>query len=214
MRFYMKIVCMSDIHGQYQKFGFEIPDGDVFVFTGDISHNSLEVLNVKNFNEFLNSLPHKHKVIICGNHDFIFEKKNGADLLTAEGVHYLQDSEIVIDGVKFYGSPWQPWFYNWAFNLRRGKDLADVWAKIPNDVNVLLTHGGPKGILDMTDRGDATGCDDLRVRLQDLPDLKLHCYGHIHHAYGVEVIEGVTFVNASTCNEEYYPSNPPIVVEI
>lgn len=210
----MKIVCMSDIHGQYSNMDFDIPDGDVFVFTGDISHNSLEELNLAYFNKFLNTLPHKHKVIICGNHDFIFQKKNGVDLLTAEGVHYLQDSEIVIDGVKFYGSPWQPWFYNWAFNLQRGKALADVWKKIPNDVNILLTHGGPKGILDMTEQGDATGCEDLRVRLKDLPELKLHCFGHIHCAYGIEVIEGVTFVNASTCNEQYFPSNPPIVVEI
>lgn len=210
----MKIVCMSDIHGQYHKFGFEIPDGDVFVFTGDISHNKLEDLNVKSFNKFLNSLPHKHKVIICGNHDFIFEQKDGHELITGEGVHYLQDEEIIIDGVKFYGSPWQPWFYNWAFNLKRGKALADVWAKIPDDVNVLLTHGAPQGILDVAPNGDVTGCEDLKVRLQSLKDLKLNCFGHIHCGYGIEVIDGVTFVNASTCNEEYFPSNPPIVVEI
>lgn len=210
----MKIVCMSDIHGQYSKFQFDIPDGDVFVFTGDISQNTLEDLNVKYFNKFLNSLPHKHKVIICGNHDFIFEKKDGHELLVGEGIHYLQDEEIIIDGVKFYGSPWQPWFYNWAFNLKRGKALADIWAKIPDDVNILLTHGAPKGILDVAPSGDVTGCEDLMNRVKDLKDLKLHCFGHIHCAYGIEVIEGVTFVNASTCNEEYYPSNPPIVVEI
>ena len=210
----MKIVCMSDIHGQYPKFKFKIPDGDVFIFTGDISHNSLEDLNIKMFNKFLNTLPHKHKIIICGNHDFIFEKYDGNELLIGEGIHYLQDSEIVIDGVKFYGSPWQPWFYGWAFNLMRGKALEEIWAKIPKDVNVLLTHGAPKGILDMTEQGDATGCVDLRARLQDLHDLKLHCFGHIHCAYGVDVIEGVTFVNASTCNEQYEPTNSPIVVEI
>lgn len=207
----MRIVCISDTHGRYN---FKVPDGDVLLFAGDISHNTLEDLNIRNFNKFLNKQPHKHKLIIPGNHDFFFEKYDSDVLLTSHDVYYLHQQEMIIDGVKFYGSAFQPKFYDWAFNLRRGEPLKLVWDMIPDDVDVLLTHTPPANILDLTDRGDHTGCEDLMRRIPQLKKLKLHCFGHIHPSHGMEEINGVKYVNASICNEEYEAEYEPIVIDI
>jgi Icc-related predicted phosphoesterase len=170
---------------------------------------------VAGFNYFLSTLPHKHKVIIAGNHDLIFEyNKLFAESLITEAT-YLLDSSVEISGIKIYGSPWQPEFCNWAFNKPRGAPLRAVWAKIPEDTNILVTHGPPFGILDTISPGqEELGCKDLRSRVQCLKQLKLHCFGHIHGGYGKLLKDGVTYVNASTCNEAYKPVNKPIVVDI
>lgn len=210
----MRIVAMSDTHNQMGKMLHEIPDGDVFIFTGDISGNSLEELNVKNFRTFLNSLPHEHKVIICGNHDFIFQNKKGSELLKGRNIHYLEDSGVTINGVNFYGTPYQPYFYNWAFNIKNGEDLKKKWDMIPDNTHVLLTHNPPYGIMDETERGDIVGSKSLLDRIALLPELKVHCFGHIHEGYGIAELNGIKFVNSCICNENYKPVNAPIVFDI
>ena len=129
----MKIVAISDTHGLHRS--LEIPDGDVLIHAGDLTrHGTLD--DVREFNDFLGTLPHPHKIVIAGNHDFCFESDREAceELLT--NCIYRQDQEVVIDGVKFYGSPWQPWFYDWAFNLERGPEIRAKWDLIP----VSYTH--------------------------------------------------------------------------
>jgi Icc-related predicted phosphoesterase len=123
----------------------------------------------------------------------------------------------VIDGLKIYGSPWQPRFFDWAFNLNRGPEMAEKWKLIPDETNILITHGPPNGILDEVPRAygsENAGCEELRKRIQDLPDLKLHVFGHIHCGYGMHKEAGVTFINASNCDESYKPSQPPIVIDL
>lgn len=209
----MRLVCMSDTHNQFKYFNHSVPDGDCFIFTGDISGNSLEEINVKQLNVFINNLPHKHKIIIAGNHDFIFQNKNGKDLIYGHGVHYLEDSGVEIDGVKIWGTPAQPIFFNWSFNFN-SYDLKNKFDLIPVDTNVLLTHCPPYEILDLTDDNRNVGCPILANRLNYLTDLKAHCFGHIHNSYGTLVKNGVQFVNGCTCDEEYKPVNKPIVIDI
>ncbi len=135
---------------------------------------------------------------------------------------YLENSSLVIDGVKFYGSPYQPEFFNWAFNLPRGYALKQKWAQIPLDTNVLITHGPPYGMLDMVvdnkynqGRDLHQGCEELIEKVIDLKDLKLHCFGHLHLNGGQkQTIDGKVFVNAAICDEAYNPVNKPIVVDI
>jgi hypothetical protein len=133
---------------------------------------------------------------------------------------YLQDSSAVIDGLKIYGSPWQPRFFDWAFNLDRGAEMAEKWRMIPTDIDILITHGPPNGILDAVPRvwgTEFTGCEELRKRvatIASIGQLKLHVFGHIHCGYGNVEKFGVQFVNASTCDEDYDPTQPPIVIEI
>ena len=126
---------------------------------------------------------------------------------------YLSDSGRTIDGVRVWGSPWQPWFYDWAFNLPRGAALAAKWALIPDGTDVLVTHGPPLGVLDTTLRGEPVGCAALRGRVAQLRP-RLHLFGHIHEAYGVVDHDGTLFVNASNCTLAYEPDNAAIVVDL
>lgn len=207
-----KIVCISDTHALHKNIK-DIPDGDILIHAGDLT-NKGELKDVESFNSWLKKLPHKHKIVIAGNHDFCFEQKNIAARELLTDATYLQDSFIILENLKIYGSPWQPWFYDWAFNLRRGEPLKAVWQQIPEDTDILITHGPPYGILDKTDNGDLVGCEELIKRIEKLRKLKLHVFGHIHEAYGQHKINNVSFVNASTCTLQYNPTNDAIVVEI
>jgi predicted phosphodiesterase len=208
----VKIVAISDTHGFHDRVA--VPDGDVLIHCGDstIYGNYAEVAT---FLTWFSSQPHRHKLFIAGNHDWLFAKSIGVALSRIPpNVTYLQDNAATIDGVKFWGSPWQPEFCGWAFNLPRGRALADKWATIPDDVDVLITHGPPAGILDtIRPAGLPLGCGDLRERVANMPRLKLHAFGHIHGGYGVRQI-AAGFVNASVCDEAYNPVNAPVVVDL
>ncbi len=207
----MRLVCVSDTHLRHD---FTVPDGDVLIHAGDGTHLG-EPREVEAWFSWLAALPHAHKVIIAGNHDFLFQRvPEMIPALLPKGVIYLQDSGVEIEGLKIWGSPWQPWFFDWAFNLERGPAIAKAWAKIPDDTEVLITHGPPADILDKVPNGDHVGCEDLRARVKQLSKLKLHVFGHIHHSYGKRTIGGVTYINASTCSEQYWPTNAPIIIDL
>jgi len=196
-----------------------IPEGDVLVIPGDFTNVGAKA-DVKDFNLWLKEQPCKWKVVIAGNHDWCFatkgKKKKSPGWLTAgdDKIIYLQDDEVIIDGVKFYGSPWQPEFCNWAFNLPRGSALRDKWQWIPNDTDVLITHGPPAGILDVSAYGnERLGCVDLLDRVYKV-NPKVHAFGHIHSAYGTEQKMNTMFINAAICTESYLPANNPIVYDI
>ena len=128
---------------------------------------------------------------------------------------YLEDeSETVLGGYKIYGSPWQPEFYNWAFNLSRGEECSKMWDKIPLDTDILLTHGPPVGHGDKCRSGHNAGCVDLLARVVDHVKPIFHIFGHIHEGYGATTNGTTTFVNASTCTLSYKPDNPPLVFDL
>ena len=203
----MRLVCISDMHG----YKIPIPDGDVLICAGDYLRTE-SLLELEAFNLWLGTLPHRHKIVIAGNHDFVFEKHLEVARAALTSAIYLQDSEVVIDGVRFYGSPWQPEFFSWAFNLPRGQKIADKWAMIPNNTDVLITHGPPNGILDKVQRGHV-GCEELLKVVQAVKP-SLHIFGHIHEGYGQVEIGETLFVNASICTDRYKPTNQPICVDI
>jgi len=127
---------------------------------------------------------------------------------------YLEDTSTTIYGLKFYGSPWQPEFCGWGFNLKRGRTILDKWDLIPDDTDVLVTHGPPVGYGDLTTTGQRAGCVDLLHTVQKRVRPKYHIYGHIHEGYGVRSDGKTVFVNASTCDLAYSPKNKPIVFDI
>ena len=215
----MKITCISDTHNQHTHIPPDwLEGGDVLVHAGDISGRG-SLREVEEFLAWFNELPYTHKIMIAGNHDFWFEKMSTFavnEMLQEKypNIIYLNDSGVEIDGVKFWGSPVQPWFYDWAFN-RMGTDICKHWDMIPLDTDVLITHGPMKGFLDMTVRGVSTGCPYLLEKSAEMTNLKLFVCGHIHEAYGkFEFPDGGVFVNASTLNFNYKVQNKPIVVEI
>lgn len=208
----MKLILISDTHWWYPE--KVIPDGDVLVHAGDISSRG-RLEEITRFNLWFSRLPHKHKILIAGNHDWGFEYNTSlACSCLDKNITYLQDSGVEIEGVKFWGSPWTPEFCNWAFNLpRSGERLEYYWNRIPNNTDVLITHGPPHGILDLVERGGHVGCELLRKRVMEVKP-KLHVFGHIHCGYGETDLDGVHFVNASMCTEEYKATNPPVVFDL
>jgi Icc-related predicted phosphoesterase len=151
--------------------------------------------------------------VIAGNHDFCFERDR--ERSEAELTHciYLQDEEVEVAGLRFYGSPWQPWFFDWAFNLRRGAEIRSKWNLIPAALDVLITHGPPFGHGDMTMRGEAVGCKDLLEVVEEVKP-RLHIFGHIHEGAGVSENDETTFINACTCDLQYEPVNAPVVFDL
>jgi Icc-related predicted phosphoesterase len=216
----MKIVFISDTHTLHGRMINEIPEGDVLVHCGDVSSRGLGS-EIQDFLVWFSSLPHKNKIFIAGNHDFGFQYRDNVlqkslEILKDKNVHYLEDSGIEIEGIKFWGSPWTPPFYNWAFMLKEDL-IKEKWDLIPDDTNVLITHGPPEGILDLVYYDvKNVGCPELRKRVSELKDLKIHSFGHIHEEYGSKILEenGPIFINASTCNLRYNPWNKPILIEV
>ena len=205
-----RIVAISDTHNRHR--ALTIPDGDILIHAGDLTDMG-ELSDVRDFNDWLGTLPHQHKLVIAGNHDFCFENEphEAEPLLT--NCTYLLDEAVTLRGITFYGSPWQPWFHNWAFNLQRGSEIKAKWDLIPGDVDVLITHGPPVGHLDQTYRGERVGCADLLDAVRRIRPT-YHIFGHIHEAYGRLSNGRTEFINASTCSLQYEPVNAPVVIEL
>lgn len=209
-----RIVAISDTHALHDE--IRLPEGDILVHTGDFT-------NVGGWGEFANfvdwfaSQPHKHKVFTCGNHDKICEARlEDCKAYVPAGINFLVDEAVEIAGLKFYGSPWTPKFFNWNYMAARGDDLGILWDMIPEDTDVLMTHGPPYGHGDLTKRGSVVGCFDLLERVKEV-EPKLHIFGHIHEGYGITTSDAVgwtRFVNASTCTVRHEPTNPPLVLEV
>ncbi len=198
----MRIVAVADTHLFHDE--LVVPDGDVFVHAGDMCQAG-SVEELERALEWIRALPHRHKVLIAGNHDFAFlEQVERAHALVADFI-YLQDAGITIDGVGFWGSPWQPEYNDWAFNLPRGRPLADKWALIPERVDVLVTHGPPLGIGDHGPVAGRLGCEELLARVRVVQP-KLHMFGHIHQDGGVWRDGPTLFANVTTWECERQPT--------
>lgn len=170
---------------------------------------------IVDFNQWLGEQPHRFKVVIAGNHDLLFERQPGFARSLLTNAIYLQDSGVELQGLQFWGSPVQPPFNNWAFNVERGEPIRRHWEMIPEGTDVLITHGPPMRILDRTDQKSAhLGCEELLKVVEQRPP-KLHVFGHIHGGYGrLQAGNGTQFVNASVLNEEYSLVNAPQAVDI
>lgn len=211
----MKLVLISDTHELHQH--LTVPPGDVLVHAGDFSWRGA-IPAINSFMAWFSAQSHVHKICIAGNHDKLFESDNAlARSLIPDNVIYLEDSEVVIDGVKFYGSPWTPRFHDWAFNVDRGPRIRNKWRLIPRDTDVLITHGPPHGVMDIVPGAGSVGCEELRRTIERrLKQLKLSVHGHIHEAYGQGKLGQATVINASIYNHSTHPPTlrEPIIVEI
>ncbi len=204
----MRIVALADTHNLHR--GLSIPDGDILIHAGDITAGGT-LRELADFAAYFDSLPHRHKIIVAGNHDFCFEQNREKSVLKFKNCIYLQDQSITIEGVKFYGSPWQPWFLDWAFNLDRGPEMREKWDLIPPDTDVLITHGPPFGVRDKA-YGEHLGCQDLLEALERVRP-SVHIFGHIHEGAGITSNKNIIFINASSCNGNYELVNAPIVYD-
>ena len=209
----MKLTFISDTHYQHNK--LQLESGDVLLHCGDFTRRG-GLDDVENFAKFIGAQDFKKKIIIAGNHDFSFEDKRrqkAEKYLSDHGIIYLNDSGVEVEGFKFWGSPVQPEFFDWAFNRKRGQELRDHWELIPEDTDILITHGPAYGILDLCADGRRVGCHDLLVTIEKIKP-KIHAFGHIHEDYGVVKKQGTIFINACNVDEHYRMKNSPIIIEI
>lgn len=223
----IQVVCISDTHSLELEMITKVPDGDILLHAGDLMNSGYDFKNVFKFLEWFSAFPHKHKIFIAGNHDRYFQSdrkaalniiKSKNDMLKAAkggGVIYLEEESVEVMGLNIYGSPWTPWFRNWAFNLPHpayNDSLAQTfncWEKIPDNTDIVITHGPPKNILDkVVYGGHNVGCPQLAERIKAIRPL-MHLFGHIHEAYGTHFEGNTAYVNASICTLQYKPINKP-----
>ncbi len=211
----MIITFISDSHNKHKQLVNHLPGGQIIIHAGDST--SMGYKNeIDDFCKWFDKLNYDHKVFIAGNHDFGFQKDpdKAYEIIQKYKVNYLQDSMIEIDGIKIWGSPWQPEFCNWAFNLpKNGWQLAEKWNFIPEDIDILITHGPPFGNLDIVNgRKENLGCELLAERIKIVKP-KINVFGHIHSGYGYK-FDGITHhFNASVLNEQYAYTNKPFTID-
>ena len=215
-----KLTFISDTHTKHEKLNGFLPGGDILIHAGDLTSRGY-INEIENFAKWYDKIDnYDHKIFIAGNHDFGFQddpdKIKG--LLTGyKTIDYLQDDWMLVGGdyedmIKIWGTPWQPEFHNWAFNLPRGEKIMEKWNLIPNDVDILVTHGPAFGKLDyVAYDGKNVGCEDLLFKVQEIKP-KIHVFGHIHEGYGY-VFDGHThYINAAVLNGRYEFRNKPVNV--
>ena len=204
---------MSDSHGAHNL--IPVPDGNIFIHAGDFTGMGREQ-EVKSFADFLRRLPHKHKIVIAGNHDVSFERnRDEARKWLGDSCIYLENEGVEIDGIHIWGSPIHPHFDDtgtWAFGVRWPK-IMDTWQRIPENTDILITHGPPRDILDEMGPGShRPGCEELR-KVVDRIKPKIHVFGHIHESGGVRELNGTIFINAAVLNEQYQIKRGCVVVD-
>ena len=194
--------------------------------TSELAFTIWKLPDTLDFLRWFNTHPHKHKIFIAGNHDWLLEQDpNFYRIIKMEfpNLTYLQDEACEVEGLKFYGSPQTPRFYNWAFNRDRGADIKRYWDKIPTDTDVLITHGPPYGICDEAYRvgfntTEHVGCKDLLDAIKRVKP-KIWMGGHIHYSYGIGSVthedgSKTMCYNCSILDENYAVANKPWIINI
>jgi Icc-related predicted phosphoesterase len=206
----MKLVVFSDIHSDYN---FSLPEGDVLIYCGDFSgYGTMQDIIV--FNKFLIDNKDKYKdiLVVYGNHETQVENNLDVSRALFTGCKTLTDEAITIGGIKFYGTPWTKEFYNWAF-MKPEEELKEIFKQIPDDTDVLISHGPAYGILDKNGHGECCGSAALRDRIREVKP-KVFCFGHIHDAYAKRKYQGTTFINCSLLDDQYQMKNKPVIIEL
>jgi Icc-related predicted phosphoesterase len=206
----LRLVLISDTHQLHRD--VDVPDGNILIHAGDFTLFSESMGEVADFNEWLGSLPHRHKIVVPGNHESFLEADPSRRSLLSNAT-VLIDEGIEIDGLRIWGTPVTP-MQNGAFALSSAKARKRLYDQIPDDIDVLISHGPPFGILDSEPKfGLQEGCHELLEAVLRVHP-KLHVFGHIHGAHGVSQTEHTTFVNASRLGLHSDPDGVPLVFEM
>lgn len=208
------ITVISDTHLRSLK-DLNMRSTDLLIHCGDWTGvgNMEQILLFRRQLEEVSSVFDK-VLIVPGNHDFLCEKNPTLVRSFFGGnIVYLQHERYEYEGFKFFLSPYTPKFYDWAFMPRRGEAIKKIWDQIPDDTEILVSHGPPYGVLDKTPDGEHVGCKDLLKRVKDMKP-KVHCAGHIHHSSGTIEKYGIRFINAAICDEQYQATNKPYVFSL
>ena len=227
----MKVTLISDTHTKHKQLNGDLPGGDLLIHAGDFMNSGYDKTDATEFFDWFDKIDnYDDKIFIAGNHDRIMQNEPewAQGILTGyKTIDYLQDEQVTLyfdghngdwpeDNVRIYGSPWQPEFYNWAFNLpRNGEELKAKWNAIPTNTDILITHGPAFGTLDDVEgrRGQHLGCELLAEHINTVARPKIHVCGHIHSGYGYYFDGQTHYFNASILNERYNYTNKPFNFE-
>jgi Icc-related predicted phosphoesterase len=243
----MRITHISDTHNKHNQLNGKLPGGVLLIHSGDISSLGRKH-EVQEFIKWFGKQDYTHKVFIAGNHDMTFDREillrdklahfegktnwveecaDGKPQWLIEmldnlpdGVHYLENNSVKLEGINIWGSPVSPSFgYGWGFNKDRGYDINEVWSGIPMDSDIVITHSPIYGYNDVAQNTyQNVGCEDLYHRLHEVKP-HLHFAGHIHEGHGYKTIPykdewgDIYTFNGSTCNLRYEAINPPITFD-
>lgn len=237
----MKIIHISDTHGFHESIDYflekmiEEHQPDVLVHSGDFMRYSKKHQDLEDILQWMQGMDVPHKILVPGNHDVWCEQLEHDNELRQStipsDIHLLINEELVIDGVKFWGSPYTPEFMSWGFQLNE-REAEELWSTIPDDTNILITHGPAQHVLDdkhaenlwgvtvcednrkIIEKEFALGCKYLTQRIQGLKQLKGHLFGHIHESYGRNESHGYIALNSSILNGDYEVKNRPQIIEV
>lgn len=205
-----RLVLISDLHELHRE--LTVPDGDFLVCAGDITFFSRTIAAVRDFNAWLGSLPHRHKIVVPGNHDCLLEQDQKKQSLISNAVVLINEG-IEIEGLSIWGSPVTP-LQGTAFGMSSREDRCLLYARIPQHTDVLITHGPPFGILDRApDHTVHAGCPELLKAVKRVKP-RLHVFGHVHGAFGIQEVDGVTFVNAALLGPDGELERNPVVLDM
>jgi len=205
----MRLVLLSDTHGRHKK--LTLPDGDVLIHCGDVSHRG-NLAETEAFGRWFAAQPHTFKVLVPGNHDAATENPTARNLLRSLGITVLVDGGATIGGKRFHGSPWTPRFGDWAW-MRDDAELGSYFAEIPQGLDVLVTHGPPRGILDRNSAQEACGSAAL-LDAATIKKPRLHVFGHIHEGRGMCQRGDTDFLNVANLSFDYTRLHDPVVYDL
>ncbi len=209
----MKLVCISDTHGRHER--LHVSACDVLVHCGDATRRG-HIDELERTLAWMGRQPAEHRIFVAGNHDLCCEAEPERTVALAHrhGIELLCDEGTTLAGLTFWGSPVTPRFRDMAYNRERGAAIAEHWAKIPAGLDVLVTHGPPRGLGDRIIVGLRVGCADLRARVQQVPP-RLHLFGHIHEAAGEYAEPGLATRFINVASSRLLPMvRTPVVVEL
>lgn len=215
----MKIVAISDTHNKHKQ--IQMPEGDLLIVAGDVTSRG-KFEEIGSFLKWYREQDFKYKVFVPGNHDFCFDPKTRygqtrnaliEQITSLPNSYYLEDSWIMINDLKIYGTPYQPYFCDWAFNIFEEDKLLKKWQLIPSNIDILITHCPAYNTLDKLEDGELVGCKLLRKELNRIQP-KYHIFGHIHCSYGKLDSLRTKYYNVAICNEEYKVFNKPTEIMI
>jgi predicted phosphodiesterase len=220
-----RITFISDTHNKHKHITQDLPGGDLLIHAGDVSSMGYEH-EIREFCKWFDIIDnYYHKIFIAGNHDWGFQTNatKAMEIVNSyKTINYLQDDLYLAgqdepdynDMIKIYGSPWQPEFYNWAFNLpRMGDELKEKWDNIPIDTDILITHGPAYGFVDkVIGRPENLGCELLAERIKTIKP-KIHICGHIHSGRGIIFNDETLYINASVLDEKYFYTQKPFTID-
>jgi Icc-related predicted phosphoesterase len=207
---HLTILCISDTHELHRE--LDVPNGDILIHAGDCTMFSKSASAILDFNEWLGELPHRRKILVPGNHEFFLEADPSRRRLISNATVLINEG-VEIAGLKIWGSPVTP-LYGGAFGLSSPVDRASLYAKIPGDVDILVTHGPPYGILDRSPGAlHHAGCPQLLEAVTRLKP-QVHIFGHVHGAHGTVSTADTLYVNAALLGPDGDLDASPIVLRL